>query len=157
MPAINYTDVYGDPATVPVPLTKSSKHGGRVRHHWSTLTLASAALDAGAQIFIGRFPANAVLKTSSTIHHEDFTTATDWNVGGTENGNDLADAVNLAAAGMTALLADVAPADMGKELWQLLGLAANPGGTLELVATCVIASTHAGNKTISFEIDYVVD
>lgn len=157
MAAINYLSMYGDPATVPAPLVKSSKKGGRVRSMLDTLTVPKESLDAGAVIFIARVPANAVLKTSSAVHHEAITSAADWDVGDENAPTGLLDAADLSSAGITALLSDVAPADLGKELWELLGYTANPGGTIDLYATCNTASTHTGNKSISFEIDYVVD
>jgi hypothetical protein len=156
MAATNYSDIFPDPAAKTVDFVKSSRKHGRVRHAMAKFSLAAAACDAGAKFYIASIPSNAVLKYSSSAYFGAFTTAADWDVGDADTANALSDALDFTSAGISTILADVATADLGKELWELLGLAADPGGDIDLIATCNTASTHSGSLALVFEIDYVV-
>lgn len=72
-------------------------------------------------------------------------------VGDVNHPATLASAVAAAAAGSGPLQALFVPAWMGQPLWQRLGYAADPGGTIELLAT-IAGAAPANGINIAWQI-----
>ena len=86
--------------------------------------------------------------SQSTIYHEAITTLADYDVGLYKDGaaaslDLLANGLDLSSAGTKAMNAAVATADLGKRLWELLGLTLDPGVWYDVVGTMNAASTAA--------------
>lgn len=134
---------------------------GRAKTIVSRLSIANGD-SATSKFYVGRVPSNAVILTASKITHEACAGVTDFDVGLFKDGavavassdDLLADGLDISSAGTKNVLAAVATADLGKRVWELLGLAADPGVTYDIIATLKADSSAA--KVAVFEILYVL-
>lgn len=109
-----------------------------------SIALPSAAV-SGDKISLGKFSSTAILDPASTIWFDDMGTSITLSVGDATTGNQLVNAADVAtAAGSISLLKSVSNANLFKPLWQQLGLASNPGGKIELLATLAGGDPGAG-------------
>ncbi|MCA3648821.1 MAG: hypothetical protein IOC42_05580 [Methylobacterium sp.] len=109
-------------------------------------------------LFISKVPSNAIIKPSSTIVHDALGAGVTMNVGFNETPagarTALGSALAVATAGTKAGMAAVTTANLLNRVWQLAGLAADPGREIELVAT-ITGATVAGTPRIYFSFDFV--
>lgn len=97
----------------------------------------------GDQISLGIFKSNTLLDPRSYMWWDAAGAGVTVNIGDVNHANALGAAVSIAAAGNGALWAAFTPAKIGQPLWQVLGYASDPGGTIELLAT--IAGANVAN------------
>lgn len=121
--------------------------------------VAVASGDDNNSIYrIARVPSNAVISKLSTLYHTAITGGTDYNIGfAYANGaviddNALIDADDFSSAGSVALLSSIALTNIGKEVWELAGLTADPHGLIDIIATGITVGTADG--TIACEVIY---
>lgn len=99
---------------------------------------------------LGRIPSNAMLIPAlSNLYAAAEAGMTDFSVGlddraGTVSAKALMSDVDVHAGGTFSLVSNVAQANYGKRLWQLLGLASDPGKELDVYATLGAAPSAAG-------------
>ena len=109
-------------------------------------------------LFISRVPSNAIIKPSSTILHDALGAGVTMNVGFAETPagarTALGSALAVATAGTKAGMAAVTTANLLNRVWQLAGLAADPGREIDLVAT-ITGATVTGTPWIYFSFDFV--
>ncbi len=108
----------------------------------------------GTKFYFGRVSSSALILATSLIHHTAITSAT-LNVGFEDPRNVitaqpavLAAALALASAGTKGLNAAVAVGSLNKPVWELMGLANDPGQEFDLIGTLAAAATAAGNIAV---------
>ncbi len=101
----------------------------------------------GSQFYLGKISSSAVpLAGLSTFKHGAVTSVNDADIGIYKDGlaidADLfADGLDISAAGAKDPFASVAVANVGKAVWQLLGLSNDPGVEYDAVLTIKVAAT----------------
>ncbi|MCD0419482.1 hypothetical protein LOC51_19885 [Rubrivivax sp. JA1024] len=122
----------------------------------SKVSIASGD-SAASKVLLGELPADAILDPSSTIYFGAITGASDNDIGvayGNGGAMIVADCIvnghTFASAGSTTLAAATGsgvatPANQVKRIWELAGLASNPGGNLALWLTLNAAATAAAD------------
>jgi len=131
-----------------------SVNGGRVRCSIDTYELVGATVDINDRILLAKVPSGAVILPQSTFVVDAITGLNDVDVGDANDPNGLADALDFSSAGSVAFDA-IDAADWGKKLWELLGYTSDPGGMLDIAATCIAEPT--GDGTITLVLFYSVD
>ena len=99
--------------------------------------------------YFARLPSNAIILPASSLYCSAITGVTSYSVGvtnrkGVSVANALINAQTLEAAATVSLVANVGAANLRKRLWQLLGLANDPGGLLHVYGSMNAAATAAG-------------
>lgn len=142
-----YAKSYKDPATVPLPLAVFAE--GQVR----AITTGSIAVANGdsinSRIYLGKLPSSAIILPMSTLYHGALTGVSDFDIGLERDGttislDGLANGLNLTSAGSKGVVAALATGSIGKRLWEVLGLANDPGGEYDLVGTFKAAASADG-------------
>lgn len=118
----------------------------------ATGTVANAADDSNASMYeLARIPSQALL------HEATFFDVENWGfaqvVIGTKTDTDALLDVARSAANVQSPIA-IGDAHHGKPLWEILGLAADPGGDISLWAHAEAGATGAG--TMPFRIAYIM-
>ena len=131
-------------------LVDPDRIAGIVRH--ATGTVANAATDStGSMYHLADIPSHAIL------HEDTFFDVQGWGfaqvVIGTRTDTDALLDVAKSAANMQNPIAQ-GDANHGKRLWEVLGLAANPGGNIGIWAHAEGNATAAGS--MPFRISYIV-
>ncbi len=160
--ANHYFSSYPDPA-VPNAVALDTK-GGRLRTTPSLKTFAGAIALADV-LFLGRIPSNARFSQLATLYYTALANSGALNIGlrhprmtSTEQTNAAAvlwSAQSVSAAGSRKLAHALSLANANKRVWEIAGMAADPGGEFDIVAVCSTATTDAGS--IFFENMFVVD
>lgn len=133
-------------------LPEAIYRGNPVRSILASIAVANG--DSIASVFLlAKLPSHAILVPGGLITHTAITGLTDLDLGFGEDPDCLADGLTLAVAGTKSPLAAVATADLLKPVWQLAGLARDPGREFTLQATMNAAATAAG--TVHFYVPYV--
>lgn len=148
--------------SVPPVLTNSANNGGDIKFIRSHVAIAAADAD-GDQFRMARLPSNAVIKEIKILC-DAITNGTDYDLGiaytpnkggAVINANNLMDGQTLASASKTIDgFANVAIENRYKQLWELAGLASDPGFNLDLVLTANTVGSAAGDVVI--EIEYLM-
>jgi hypothetical protein len=130
----------------------------RVRAISSTVTVDAAA-SIGSKHYFGQVPSGAIIDPSSLIHSSGITSCNDYDLGLELNGvvkdaDILADGIDVSGAGTDSAVAAVANANLGKRLWELLGLTSDPNVMYDIVGTMKAAATGAG--TLHANIKYKI-
>lgn len=122
----------------------------------------SVTVDAALGDTVGLFPVPSHATLSHALSHVRWTalgTGATGDIGFAAKGDyagdpdALAAGVDMAAAGSGALLTGLGPADVGKKVWQLAGMAKDPGGDLWVTLTFGGANPNSG--TIAVEQAFV--
>lgn len=145
-----YARSFKDPASMSLPEPVHAE--GRVRAI-STGVVAIASGDSiASKIYFGKIPSNAVpLPGMSTLKHGAVTSVNDFDIGiekqdGTVADADLfADGIDISAAGAKDPFASIAVADVGKRVWELLGLSVDPGIEYNIVGVLKVAATASAS------------
>lgn len=142
-----YAKSYKDPSTIALPQAVFAE--GQVRDIISGPIDIANGDSINSEIFFGKIASNAILLPISTLYHGGLTGVTDFDIGlkrdGALIGIDVyADGLNLSSAGSKSAVAALATGAIGKRVWEVLGLASDPGGEYDLVGTLKAAATAAG-------------
>lgn len=139
-----------NPATVR-PTQVSSAHSRGTDHVLVRDTIELAAAPVADRVSLGLLPSNTVLDPDGCIAwFDDLGALVTLDVGDATDPNALTAAQDVAAAaGSFNLMKSVDVANYFKPLWQTLGMAEDPGGTIELFATIAGA---AATGTVSWQI-----
>lgn len=127
-----------------------------------------ANVSATSTLLIGRVPSSAILSRLSTLICTALTTGVvslGLDRGGVISSNlyvpssgaapaALLSGQSIATAGAFAALAAVSVANLDAQVWQLLGLASDPGDMVNIYATVSTAASVSG--TLAFDILYAV-
>lgn len=138
------------------PLAFSATIGGRprpvnagspIRQLFGEQTIANGDSIASV-IYFGQVPSSARILPASILYHEAITGVSDFDIGlkygDTVDADVLADGVTIASAGTKSVMTSVSAANRGKYVWQLLGLASDPGGLVDVIGTLNAAASAAG-------------
>ncbi len=123
-----------------VPLDPAKARG---RPIVATFTVANAADDSsGSKYLLGRFPSECILDSRTAFQVQNWGFAT-VNIGTAED----IDALGTVAKSAGNVYSPIAFGDArhGLPLWEALGLAADPGGEIELYAHASAGATGAGS------------
>lgn len=125
----------------------------RVRAISSIVAVANGD-SANSLHFFGRIPSSAIILPQSQLAHGSITTLADYDVGlfldnAVVDADLLADGLNLTSAGTKSPIAAVAVGNLGKRLWELLGLATDPGVEYQIVGTMKAGATAASSIALS--------
>lgn len=123
---------------------------GRPRQVNSGAVAVANGDSATSKHYLGKIASNAVPSPLGILYHDALTGVTSYDIGLELNGaavnvNCFAAALNLTVAGSKAMLAAVATANLGKRVWELLGLASDPGVEYDIIGTMNQAATAAGS------------
>jgi len=99
-------------------------------------------------------PSKAIMLPESKIYHSAITGLNDLDFGDATNPDGLVDGISCVSAGSDSAIKAVAFTDYDKPLWELLGMASDPGGDIELFVTLNAAATTGG--TIAVDLRYIV-
>lgn len=105
----------------------------------------------GSKYYLGKIPSNAVpLAGLATFKHGGVTSVDDADIGVYLNGavvsvNLFADGLDISAAGAKDPFAAIAVANVGKQVWELLGLNVDSGVEYDVVLTINKAATASAN------------
>lgn len=114
--------------------------------------------NATSRIYLGKIRSDAIPDLRSQLYHDAITGLTSASIGVEYNGatisaNVFANALNLAAAaGAKNVFAAITTANIGKRVFELLGLTVDPAREYDIVLTMDTDATAAGN--ISAQIAY---
>jgi hypothetical protein len=126
-----YGTGYKNPASLSAINTRN--RGAESRAIVSVVT-PTAGDNATSRYFVGTIPSNAILDpSSSVISGVTGFTAADLGFTNAGGGALLGAGLNLNAAAVLPLPLLQAAANIGKAAWQVAGLAADPGGELDVV------------------------
>lgn len=150
-----YSRAVKDPASVALPAAVHAE--GRVRAIVTGPIAVANGDSATSKIYLGKISSSAIPDPASLIYHSAITGLTTLHVGLELNGtlvdvDILAATLDLATAGTKNPFAAIANADVGKRLYELVGLSGDPGVEYDIIATMNAAATAAG--TISALIKY---
>lgn len=139
-------------ATTSTPLVAAALLGGQDHVLIRDRIELSADVAENDLISLGKIRADAIINpTASMIWFDDLGTSITMDVGATGAENALVAAQDVAtAAGSCALFKSVDIANYWKPLWEVLGLSANPGGTIELFAK--LEGGNPGTGTMAWQI-----
>lgn len=112
-------------------------------------TATTAGNVIGDTITLGVFKSTAYIDRGSTMWWGAFGAGCTLNVGDVNHPNGLNAALAVANAGTGPLMTEV-PGNIGQPLWQALGYASDPGGTLTLLAT--FAGANPANHALDWQI-----
>lgn len=129
-------------------------------------TIAVGAADsATSKYYIGKIPSSAIIDPSSLAYGGGVTGLTSVSVGFDASAAPagfvtwaaspalLVSAQDWHLAASFSLMQNVSVANYGKRAWELLGLSADPGGTIDVFATNVSGAGGAG--TLQFVLKYI--
>jgi len=134
-----YGRSYKDPAAIYNPEAVLAE--GRVRMIQTGAIAVANGDSATSKFYLGKIPSNAVpLHGLSTLKHGAITGLSDADIGLEKDGTTVevdifADGLTLASAGAKDPFASIAVADVGKRIWELLGLPTDPGCEYDIVLT----------------------
>lgn len=103
-----------------------------------------------SKFFVGRVPTNAILSPLSRMDYEAVAGVTTMDVGFAGAVAALVAAKDVSSAGNASAVSAVAVANLNKRVWELAGLAADPGGMLDIFATLNAAATATKSIVFSF-------
>lgn len=140
-----YAGSYKDPAVNNLPLAVLAE--GRLR----AINVPALAITNGDSIaskfYLGKISSSAVpLAGFSTFKHGAVTSVNDADIGLEKDGaavdaDIFADGLDISSAGAKDPFAAIAVANVGKMVWQLLGLSVDPGVEYDVVLTLKVAAT----------------
>lgn len=110
---------------------------------------------ANSLIYIGKVPSRARMSPASLLYNTAIAGLTSLDIGfPAENGSGavLAAALDLSASGSKPIMNAVPTASLYKRMWELCGLASDPGRDFDLIAKVNAAATAAG--TIAFNLTH---
>lgn len=119
----------------------------------SFFKIAAVNGDSIASIYkLGRLPSSALILPQSALYCGAIAGLTSVSVGldntlGTVLANALVTAVNMAAGGTFPLVSNVPIANYDQRVWQLLGLASDPGALIDVNLSLGAALTASGPLT----------
>jgi len=151
-----YGKGYKNPSSV--QLAEAVFAEGRMRCIQSGAIAIANGDSATSKIYFGKIPSNAVaLAGLSTLKHGAATGVNDFDLGlekdgATVSANCFADALDVSTAGAKDPCASIAVGDWGKRIWELLGLANDPGCEYDVVGTMNAAAT--AGASIALELIY---
>ena len=116
---------------------------GQVRQIYSKISVANAD-SATSKLYLGRIPSSARILPNSTLYHSAITGLTTLDVGFNAAVAALLAAGDVSTAGSKSLVGAVVAGNLGRRAWQHAGLAADPGGLMDIFATMNAAATAAG-------------
>src|SRR3972149_4256014 len=108
--------------------------------------------DVLSKQYFGKLPSHAIISPRSTLHHGVLTGCSDYDIGlekedGTVVDADiLLDGADIVLAGTKSL--SPAIGNLDKRVWELLGLAADPGLTYNVVGICKAEPTAGADVAI---------
>ena len=131
--------------TTPARPAPSSLGGGRV-HVWMDTVEVTAAASVGSLYYMARLPSNAVILPQSNVYWDDMGTGgATLDIGDANYADGLATDIAIdTSAGSSAFLEAEGIQNYGKMLWELLGYAADPGGTIDIALKLATAAASAG-------------
>lgn len=127
---------------------------GRVRAINSGAVSVASGASIASKVYFGKIASNAVpLCGLSTLKFGALTSVTDFDIGLEKDGatisaNLFTDGLDIHAAGAADPLANVALANWGKRVWELLGLATDPGCEYDIVGTLNVAATATASVAL---------
>lgn len=133
--------------TTPSRPAPQSKCGGRV-YVWHETVEVTAAASVGSLYYMARLPSNSVLLPQSTVYWDDMGTGgATLDIGDANYADGLASDIAIDTASSSAGMLEAAGIgieDYGDELWEMLGYASDPGGTIDIVFKIATAAASAG-------------
>jgi hypothetical protein len=100
----------------------------------------------GDSVSLGVFKSGAYISPFCKIWFDAFGAGVKLNIGDASFATGLANQIDVSAAGNADMIKGFTATKMGQPLWQLLGYAADPGGTIELLG--VIAGANVANAAV---------
>lgn len=136
---------YGNGYPVPGALTLVSAVDAEasVRVIYSKISVANGDSIASL-LYLGRVPSNARILPNSTFYYSAITGLNSLDIGFAGAVNALVAAKDVTAAGNASLVSAITAGNLGKKAWEMAGLAADPGGLIDVFATMNAAATAAG-------------
>lgn len=146
-----------DPSAARHAPVSANLKGGRVRSMTILHALVGATVAAGDELVFCSLPSNArILGDNSFLRYDATAGGTEVDIGFDNDIDACWDGQSIASAGVRILQhATATAAKRSGKVWELAGLAADPGGELDLKATFV--SEITGNGAISLSLQYVLD
>lgn len=150
MPVVQrYAPGYPDPTNVFSQFSRNTHAAAApVRCARFRIAIPASNDDPTSTYFLARLPSDAIIKPISAAWNTALTGLTSLHVGVQRRGvvaaNALVNAQSLATAGTFNLLAAVAAVNHDRALWQHLGLAQDPGDSIDIYATVNALPTAAG-------------
>lgn len=142
-----YTKAVKNPGLVALPAATYSE--GRMRCLVSGPVAVVNGDSIDSRVWFGKVPSHAIILPSSILYHSAVTGLTDFDIGLYRDGalvdiDALADGLNLSSAGNKSVVAVLATGTIGRQLWQVAGLATDPGCEFDIVGTFKTAATADG-------------
>lgn len=152
---VNGTLVMDGLKSTPQERADSSFSGGRVRAFIDKCTVDAAA-SANSTYTVARIPTNAVILGQSQLRIDDLASAgaptldigfvaVDGNI--TDDDVALNDGIDAATAGSYDVVGDIA--NLGKRVYEHLGLSEDPGGMVDVTVTLKDAAVNVGGDLVS--------
>jgi len=147
---------YKDPNSSLLPIAAYAE--GRVRALASGPIAIANGDSIASKHYFGKIASDAILLPfGCVLTHEAVASVTDYDIGIEKDGtvisaNVLADGLDISSAGTKSGVAAVAAANVGKRLWEILGLSTDPAVEYDVVGVMNAASSAA--KSISLVLTY---
>lgn len=140
-----YAKSHKDPSLIGNPEAAFAE--GRMRCISTGAVAITNGNSINSLIYLGKIPSNAVpVPGLSLLKHGAVTSVNDFDIGLYRDDvlvdiDIFADGLDISSAGAKDPFAAIAVADWGKRVWELLGLATDPGCEYQIVATLKAAAT----------------
>lgn len=121
---------------------------GHLKSLVSTVEIANGD-SANSTLRFGKVHSSVRVHRDSKIDHDAITGVNDFDLGDSTNPDGLADGLDITAAGNKSAVASVNIDSLHKPLWEVLGMASDPDGMIEIIGTLKAAATAAGTVTLS--------
>lgn len=138
-----FSDSAKDPSVQPAVVIPSGLICARNRTLLGKVALSNGD-SAASIVHFGKVPSSAYLRPSAKLFADAIAGATSVSLGDATYPTALMSAVNISAGGSFAANSAVAIANYTKQLWQMLGYAADPGGEIDIILTLNTALTASG-------------
>lgn len=116
-----------------------------------TGNVSIAATDnANSVIYLGKMPSYAIPLSQSTVVHAALGGSCAYHLGLNVDNDIFAASQACASAGTKGALASVTTANLGKRVWELLGLTSDPGREYDLILTLSADAAAAGAVFVNF-------
>lgn len=150
-----YGSAARDPAVKPPLLIPAGIRNGKLRTLFSSVPIANGD-STNSVLHFGAVPSTARLAPNGLLLTTAITSLTDFDLGMAGAIDKLVDGQSLASASRTlSAVSAVAIADFAKPLWQVLGLAADPGGDIDIIGT--LKADAGANGTLGLWLPYSVE
>lgn len=145
-----YSVIYPDPDTQPQAPIPAKYKRGPVKTSMPSVAITNG--DSATSTFhLVKLPSTCVLHNSSKVYHQAIAGVTTAHIGTEDDPDALLASSNISTGSAKSLITDTNAFSQDRELWELLGMAEDPGGEIALILTINADATATGKVLVKFD------